>query len=329
MALRLDDKWVWDFWFAQDGADYHVFYLQADRALGDPNLRHWNVSIGHAASQNLQDWNILPDTLAPSAYDTKNGEAEPWDSMTTWTGSIIRHDNVWHMFYTGSRQSERGLVQRVGMAMSCDLMAWTKHPRGVLMHADDRWYERLDLDIWHDEAWRDPWVMRNPANGKFHAFITARVKSGPADGRGVIAHAVSDDLLDWTVQQPLTVPGTFGQMEVPQIVPIKGRYYLLFSTNAEHFSAEHRTKPGVKPVHGTHYLVADEFLGPYRYLTDEFLVGDETGTLYSGKLIQGPDGDWMFMAFRNITPEGTFIGELSDPLPVSVCDDGRLVVART
>jgi beta-fructofuranosidase len=36
VSLRLPDHWLWDFWFAVDGDDVHVFYLQAPRALGDP-----------------------------------------------------------------------------------------------------------------------------------------------------------------------------------------------------------------------------------------------------------------------------------------------------
>jgi len=66
MTLHLPEDWVWDFWFAQDGADYHIFYLQAPRSLGDPELRHWNVRIGHAVSQDIIDWQILPDALHPA-----------------------------------------------------------------------------------------------------------------------------------------------------------------------------------------------------------------------------------------------------------------------
>src|SRR5690606_19339933 len=46
MPLALPDRWVWDFWFAHDGDDVHVFYLQAPRALGDPDRRHHNATIG-------------------------------------------------------------------------------------------------------------------------------------------------------------------------------------------------------------------------------------------------------------------------------------------
>jgi beta-fructofuranosidase len=36
MPLRLPDKWVWDFWLARDGEDYHVYYLNGkSRERGD------------------------------------------------------------------------------------------------------------------------------------------------------------------------------------------------------------------------------------------------------------------------------------------------------
>jgi beta-fructofuranosidase len=81
-------------------------------------------------------------------------------------------------------------------------------------------------------------------------------------------------------------------------------------------------------VTGTHYLVADQPLGPYHYLTDEFLAGDTLGSLYSGKLIQDAAGQWQFIAFRNASVDGSFVGEIIDPLPVNVERNGRLVLLR-
>jgi beta-fructofuranosidase len=317
MPLHFDDKWLWDFWFAQDGADYHMFYLQADRALLNPDLRHWNVSIGHAVSQDLRQWTILPDALRPSE---RSGD---FDDNTTWTGSIIHHDGCWYLFYTGSMRADKGLVQRIGMATSNDLIHWEKAAHNPLIVADPQWYELLDLNLWHDQAWRDPHVVRDPQNGEFHAFITARVNYGAKDGRGVIAHAVSRDLLQWQVQPPVTTPGDFGQMEVPQLLHIGSLYYLLFSTGGGHHSAA-RQQRGAAPVTGTHYLVSEKPYGPFRYLTDEFFVGDARGSLYSGKMIQGPDAQWYFMGFLNDGEDGQFIGDISDPLPVEVLEDGRL-----
>jgi len=319
MTLRLPDKWVWDFWLAQNSPDYHVFYLQAPRSLGDPDLRHWNVSVGHAVSQNLRYWRVLPDALRP-------GSSGDWDDYTTWTGSIIQHEGLWYMFYTGGNRAERGLAQRIGLATSGDLMHWEKHPANPVIVADPRWYELLDLNLWHDHAWRDPWVFHYSETGSFHALITARANHGPADGRGVIGHARSDDLIHWEVLPPLTEPGEFGHLEVPQLVYIQGRYYLLFCATASVYSAAQRQRTGLKPATGTHYLVAKDPLGPFHFSSDEFLVGDEISSLYAGKLARGPDGDWVFVASRMFAPDGTFIGELSDPFPVTIERAGDLSV---
>ena len=48
------------------------------------------------------------------------------------------------MFYTGTSSAEGGLVQRIGLATSSDLITWTKHPDNPVMVADSRWYEGLD-----------------------------------------------------------------------------------------------------------------------------------------------------------------------------------------
>ena len=61
--LSIPDKWLWDFWFAQDGPYYHIFYLQAPKSLSDEKLRHWHATIGHAVSEDLRNWEILPDAL--------------------------------------------------------------------------------------------------------------------------------------------------------------------------------------------------------------------------------------------------------------------------
>jgi beta-fructofuranosidase len=322
MALRLEDKWVWDFWFAVEREDYHIFYLQASRALANADLRHWNVSIGHAVSRDLRQWQILPDALHPSDPSV---EPEAFDTHTTWTGSIIRHGSLWYMFYTGGKRSENGLIQRVGLATSYDLMTWDKHPNNPLIEANPRWYEKLNFNQWRDESWRDPFVFRLD-DGVYHALICARANDGPADGRGVIAHAQSANLLDWEVLPPVMTPGDFSQMEVPQILEIGGRYYLLFCTSRADFSAARRSRIGQPAVTGTHYLVADQPLGPYHYLTDEFLAGDTLGSHYAGKLIQAAAGQWLFVAFRNLTQDGRFAGEIIDPIPVGVEPNGQLLL---
>jgi beta-fructofuranosidase len=318
VPLSLPDKWLWDFWFAKDGDDFHLFYLQALRSLENESLRHWNVSVGHAVSQDLIQWSVLPDALGPSE------DLDAFDNCTTWTGSIIRHEKAWFMFYTGTRQQEQGLVQRIGVATSEDLITWSKHPENPVIEADPTWYELLDREVWHDQAWRDPWIFQHPQSKKFHALITARSNYGPPDGRGVIGHAESDDLITWQVRPPLTEPGKFGHLEVPQLVQLEKKYYLVFSVPADKYARDHQRSLDSLPVGGSHYLVADHPLGPFTYLTDHFFLGDPEESLYSTKLIQDPEGQWVVMAFKNYASDRSFIGELADPLPLTIESDGTL-----
>ena len=316
MVLQIPDKWVWDFWFAQDGLDYHIFYLQASRKLKEEKLRHWHASIGHAISQDLINWEILPDALSPSV------EENAWDNYTTWTGSVIHHAGSWYMFYTGTNRAEGGKIQRIGLAISTDLTNWHKHSDNPIIQADPQWYETLDSAMWDDQAWRDPWVFYH--NGIFHAYITARIKTGHKLSRGVIGHARSTDLLNWKVSSPVTEPGEFGYLEVPQLVEINGRWYLFFSALHVLYSKTRRSRPGMNLMTGTHYYVADRPLGPFEFLTNEFLVGDKIGSLYSGKVIRNPEGEWVYMAFRGNGPDNRFIGDLIDPLPVTIAQDGKI-----
>ncbi len=126
MALRLSDRWIWDFWFASNGDEVHVFYLQAPRSLRDQQARHHNATVGHAVSVDLSRWTVLPDGLG-------RGSAGSFDDLATWTGSVLRHHGRWLMFYTRVSTVDDGLVQRIGWPgpASSPTAARTACPPGV------------------------------------------------------------------------------------------------------------------------------------------------------------------------------------------------------
>ena len=80
---------------------------------------------------------------------------------------------------------------------------------------DDR-YEHYAPGHWHDQAMRDPWVMRDPKGGWIMFFTGRKPGVEEPNAGGVIGFATSPDLYDWTLQDPVYAGGTFGQMEVPQ-----------------------------------------------------------------------------------------------------------------
>lgn len=215
MSLRLDDHWLWDFWFAVDGDDVHVFYLQAPRSLGDPALRHVHASIGHAVSRDLRSWEVVGTALSP-------GGADEFDGVATWTGSIVRERGRWLLFYTGLAADG---MQRVGLALSRDLVAWEK--AGMVCESGG-------------EHWRDPWVFEH--GGRWHMLVCADRALG---------HAVSDDLRAWEVGPAVFSTDAFRPLEVPQLLRWGSGWRIVFCA--------------MEPLPGTYFLSSSQALGGYRY----------------------------------------------------------------
>ncbi|MEF2975901.1 glycosyl hydrolase family 32 [Subtercola sp. YIM 133946] len=311
--LHLPAAWVWDFWLADDGDQFHLFFLKASRALIDPDRRHWRASIGHATSTDLSTWVEQPDALVPA-------DGPSFDDLATWTGSIVRDDaGLWRMFYTGVDREGRGLIQRIGSASSTDLTVWNRHEPTVI-EPDSRWYETLADRSWPDEAWRDPWVFRSEADGLWHMLVTARAKAGAVDQRGVVGHATSADLSKWSVSAPLSNPGAgFGQLEVLQVAHVDGHDVLLFSCLSSELSDERKAR-GERG--GIWAVNVSSPTGPFE-IENAYRVADET--LYVGRLVQNRRGEWHLLAFKNTAPDGEWIGEITDPMPVAWVD-GRLCI---
>lgn len=318
MTFSLDTHWVWDFWLADDGELFHMYYLHAPRSLGDPELRHRNARVGHATSADLVDWNDLGPVL------DAGGPGE-FDETATWTGSVLKGpDGVWRMFYTGSRflaADSTANIESVGVAKSADLHTWVKQP-GSIARADGRWYETLGDSDWPEEAWRDPWVFAADDGSGWHMLVTARANTGDERDRGVIAHATSPDLEHWTAQPPLSAPGSgFTHLEVPQVATIDGKHVLLFSCDGAALA-------GIRSgdVGGIWALEIDSPTGPYEP-GRAVLLADEA--LYSGRAIRDRSGAWMLLAFENSGGQGDFVGSLSDPIPLGWDRDTGLLAVGT
>lgn len=325
MVFIPEEHYLWDFWLVSphewnDGSGlYHLYYLQAPRSLHDPALRHGVATVGHAVSHNLRQW-------VHSGTVLQAGQPGSWDDRAIWTGSVTIRDGLAYMFYTALSQAERAPVQRIGLAISDDLVNWKRHPANPLLEVDTRWYEPQSAEQMEAQTWRDPYVVYAPDEQVYYMFFSARVNTSSHDGRGVIGLARSKDLLTWEVQPPVNIPGDFTEMEVPQVVPLNGRYYLLFCA-ARHAEAR-LSRLQSESWMGTHYLVADTLIGPYHPLTEEPLVADTRGSHYAGKLVLGSNRAYYFMAWQQWDEAGNFCGGLSNPAEVHVLPDGRLHVER-
>lgn len=320
--FALNDIWIWDFWLYPEQDRWHLYYLQADKRLEDPDLRHWNVSQGHAVSTDLKHWDNLGTCLAPAA-------SPAWDDKTTWTGSVVRDDTgLWHLFYTGTSEADNGLKQRIGHATSPDGHHWERVGNGLALDLDPSLYEEYEAGPWHDRALRDPWVMKDPDGDGWLMYFTARVAGrDESNAGGAIGLARSPDLIHWTTQPPVFT-GCFGQLEVPQVFQHQGRWYCIFCTAGEHWSEEYKASAPTAPVGGTHYLMADHHLGPWHIAPGPFLDGGDPIPRYAGKVVQH-QGALLFLGFWHDRADGTFVGEVSDPVPILTNAQGRLSLAES
>jgi beta-fructofuranosidase len=316
VVLRLSDRWVWDSWIADTGSEFHLFYLQAPRALREESWRHRHASVGHAISTDLRDWRVLEDALAP-------GPPGNWDDLAIWTGSAIEHDGAWHILYTGTTPAGEHIRQGIGLATSSDLVTWAKHAANPVLDIDERWYEMVEL-----EAWRDPWVLRDPEGDGFHALITARANHGPADAGGVIGHAWSADLVTWEARPPLSEPGHFGHLEVPQVEVIDGVPVLLFSVAANRFPASRRAG-GEGQANTSFVAIGESLLGPWDIARARPIPVPD---LYAARLVHDRAGEWQILGFRGGSSPDEFVGEIIDPVPfreIAPDDDLRRLARRS
>ncbi len=317
MSFNRPDYWVWDFWLADDGEQFHLFYLHAPKSLGNPDLRHRNARIGHATSTDLRSW-----TDHGQAFEA--GVPGSFDGSATWTGSVVRRsDGLWYMFYTGSRflaPDSFANIESVGITTSPDLFAWTKQP-GPVSVADPALYETLGTSSWPEEAWRDPWVFRNEADEIWHMLITARGKDGTEPDRGVLGHLTSVDLDAWTALPPLSATGSgFAHLEVFQLVRIDGQNHLVFCCDSARLVGERTGTVG-----GIWSLPVGEMPGPVDFRQARLLVDER---LYAGRIAVDRAGRPNLLAFNNIGADSAFVGGVSDPMPVVTDADGYLAVEQ-
>jgi beta-fructofuranosidase len=222
----------------------HAFYLSIPS----------HDRVGHLTSRDGLTWAEQPAAI----YTGAPGD---FDDDQIWTMGVFVHQGRFFMLYTGIAMKDRGKVQRIGLAVSDDLMVWTKHDKNPVIEADPRWYE-AGVDGTHRVDWRDPWVYGE--NGKLYGVISARANQGPVNRRGCAGHFVSTNGTDWELRPPLCVPGCCYDFETPALRKLKGRYYLTGISGKE--------SGGMAP---STVRVADRVEGPYRRIGQaDLLPGD-------------------------------------------------------
>lgn len=198
-----------------DQGYYHVFYLKGfTEESGWPrNLTPW----GHIKSNNLIDWGELEDAILPG-YQTEH------DGGACYTGSVIRAGNQVHIFYTGFHPGNPTGRESILHATSSDGIHFEKDLNNPVLILQNIPQYGTGEDL------RDPYVFWNTDEQCYWMLFTTGINNCVCGiKRGCIALAKSQDLINWTVQDPLYSPNYYPSLECPDLFKMGDWWYLVFS----------------------------------------------------------------------------------------------------
>jgi len=219
------------------GDTYHLFHLVL------PNHDY----IAHAVSKDCIQWKRVKNALFV-------GDPGEWDDDMLWTMHVTRQDDQFVMHYTGLSQEEKGHYQRIGRAVSKDLIHWEKDNSSPFpIDPNDPYESKID-NIRQWVSFRDPYLYSE--NDQRFLLVCARIKSGSISRRGCVGLVeLTED--GHQLHDPLFVPFVYDDVECPCLVKIRGTYYLIGSIRED-----------IK----VHYWYSKQFQGEYHAYHNNVLM---------------------------------------------------------
>ncbi len=277
---------------------FHLFHLVL------PN----HDFIAHAVSDDGMSWRRVKNALFV-------GEPGQWDDDMLWTMHVSpdpHRPGSWRMFYTGLCRAEYGRVQRVGLARSDDLYTWTRcDGGGYPLEVSGSWYETSIDEGRNWVSFRDPFFYHDPERDTQLLLTSARINTGPVIRRGCVGLARETGPDQFSFDAPLYVPGLYDDVEVPNLLRLNARYYLIGSIRED-------TK--------IHYWHAENIEGPYQNFADNVLLAKGN---YAARVCRVKDRVFLFNFFqrREIAYGRETIARLLPPPKELVSDTmGRLLL---
>jgi hypothetical protein len=217
-------------WIRDDFGIYHLFFQTEDHGSGSFIEHYTTIDFQHLSY------------AGPALRQKPNG----WDSHALWAPHVVKSGGVYYMFYTGIGDpgDTPYTKQRIGLAISTDLMTWTRYPinncpgtlgDGCIYECDECWTTWGGPSGSYNQQCRDPFVIWDPINQRWVMFATAKSRNG----YGVVAVTYSANLVEWTgagfinatrrVEDGTGAQTTGGQAENPFVASNDAAYYLFFT----------------------------------------------------------------------------------------------------
>jgi len=217
---------------------YHLFHLII------PNHDY----IAHAVSTDGLSWQRVNNALFV-------GNPGEWDDDMLWTMHVCEVSGKFEMYYTGLQRRDRGIVSRVGLAESNNLVDWKKNKKDIFpIEPKGVFYEAANTNPRKWLSFRDP--FRYEYNNEVYLLVCARTVTGPVSRRGCVGLIkITNDVIER--MPPLLCPMVYDDIECPCVFELGGRHYIIGSIRED-----------IK----VRYWFAPDFLGEYHSFHDDVLL---------------------------------------------------------
>jgi len=222
-----------------------------------------------------------------------------------WTMHVCEVGDKFEMYYTGLKRKDRGVISRIGLAESKNLLDWKKNRKKIFpIEPKGVFYETYSTNPRTWLSFRDP--FRFEYKGEVYLLLAARTLAGPVSRRGCVGLVkITNDIVER--MPPLLYPMMYDDIECPCVFELHGRFYLLGSIRED-----------IK----VRYWFAPDFFGEYHSFHADVLLPQGN---YAARIVQ--DGDHLlvynfFYAYGKIDA----LRVLPPPKQLDTDEKGRLLL---
>ncbi len=207
MALAIENRYIWDFWYIRERDGFSVFFLNCDRKYHRNDQQHHHSVVGRAKTLDFVDFfDVEPDVF--------HATEDSWDNTSIWTGDTVDIAGERYLFYPSRDRRERdGTVQHIGVAKA---VGSSFQRLNIKISATKGFYlEHSDPRERSIQCWRDPFVFF--LEDRLYILVAAKRDRSPIDHRGCIALLETDSQLSDFRHIKVLLDTDFSEVELPQI----------------------------------------------------------------------------------------------------------------
>jgi len=266
---------------------YHLFHLVI------PNHDY----IAHAVSKDGLSWKRVNNALFV-------GDPGEWDDDMLWTMHVVQVGDIFQMYYAGLQRRDRGVISRIGLAESSDLLHWKKQQKDIFpIEPKGIYYETKHDNPRKWLSFRDPYYIEH--KGEAYLITCARMNTGPVSRRGCagVVRITADQV---EVLPPLLHPLVYDDIECPCVFELHGRFYLIGSIRED-----------IK----VRYWFSPELFGEYHSFHADVLLPQGN---YAARIVQ--DGGHILVYNFFYSGKIDALRVLPPPKELDTDDNGRLLL---